>query len=243
MNNVILITAKGGNQSIQDKHFFPILGKPLLYYPIQACLESKLAKRVFLTTEDSKIKDFATGNGVNVLDRPSELAQPLTNHGDVIQYAIRQILEIEGPIQNVSIILGNTVFLSGGLIDQSLELLEENSDIDSVMSVWEAQDDHPKRAMKLDNNGLLRSYTEEDGFTDTNRQSYEKAYFYDQGPWTVRSHVALTPKKEAKGPAAWWWMGERVMPMHRRWITGRDLHTELDGWIAEKWIRDQLKMT
>jgi N-acylneuraminate cytidylyltransferase len=101
------------------------------------------------------------------------------------------------------------------------------------MSVWEAQDDHPMRALQIGEDGLLETYGKEEREAHTNRQSYPKAYFYDQGVWTFRKNCV----KERSGPMPWWWMGKRCKPIIRPWVTGRDIHGPLDIEISEYWVR------
>ena len=121
--------------------------------------------------------------------------------------------------------------VDAALIDQSLEHLDARPDLDSVMSVWEAADDHPLRALAIED-GLLRSYEERDPEISTNRQSYPRAYYYDQGVWTFRKQCV----GERAGPAPWWWMGRRCLPIVRTWVTGRDVHTLQDAAIAAWWL-------
>ena len=52
INAVIL--ARSGSKSIKDKNLKLILGKPLIYYCIDAALKSKLISKVYFLT-DSKI--------------------------------------------------------------------------------------------------------------------------------------------------------------------------------------------
>ena len=236
MKKIVIITAKGGNLSIPDKHLIEIKGKPLLAYPIEAALDSKVADDVFISTEDQRIKDIALGYSIKIIDRPKNLVKPDTNHGDVIAHAYHFISEhYYSDIKTITILLGNTVMIDGKIIDESINALIEKPMLDSCMTVWKAQDDHPYRAMIINKDGYLDSFLDNIK-PDTNRQSYPDAYFYDQGPWSVKSSTLLKNLKSKEGPGPWWWMGKKTLPIERIWITGRDLHSELDIWIAEKWI-------
>ncbi|MDH3746350.1 MAG: hypothetical protein OES47_14725, partial [Acidobacteriota bacterium] len=102
--------------------------------------------------------------------------------------------------------------------------------VDSVMTVWEAADDHPLRALEIQD-GLLRPYGG-DRDVSTERQSYPPAYYYDQGVWAFRKECV----DRRDGPNPWWWMGRRCHPIVRTWVTGRDVHTRFDLAIAEWWL-------
>jgi len=169
--------------------------------------------------------------GCGIIWRPAELSDDHVNHGDVIKHAVEWVAERYADLKNVVLLLGNTVMLDGELIDSSLEILETRTDLDSVMTVWEAADDHPLRSLQI-KDGLIKPYGDENRQVSTERQSYPKAYYYDQGIWAFRKACV----QYRGGPNPWWWMGERCYPIVRNWVTGRDIHTLLDVSIAEWWL-------
>jgi len=225
--NIVLITAKGGNLSIPNKNLIKINGHPCLYYPITSALNSK-ADKVFISTECPMIKEFSREMGIEIIDRPKELSQPDSNHGEAILHGAKEIQKRVGEYDTLTILLGNTVMCSSDDINESIDIIGDN---DSSMTVWQAQDDHPYRAMKIEK-GVLKSFL--DIKPDTNRQSYPNVYFYNQGPWTVRRKSLLRSERTREGPGAWWWMGERCVPIVQDWVTGRDIHGEIDINIS-KW--------
>lgn len=236
MKNVIIITAKGSNLSIRDKHLIEIAGKPLITYPIDAAKNSMVADDVFITTEDARIKAIAIENSIKVIDRPEGLARPDTNHGDVILHAANFVKDVyHSDLAIVTILLGNTVMIDGDIIDKTIETLIYKPELDSSMTVWKAQDDHPYRAMIINKDGNLESFLK-DINPDTNRQSYPEVYYYDQGPWSVRYETLIKSLEKKEGPGPWWWMGKKCLPIETLWITGKDLHSKLDVWISEKWV-------
>jgi|GEM_PF-584355 len=226
-----LITAKGNNQSMPDKNLLPICGKPSLQYVIEAAKNAKLISDVFLSTEDPRIRDLGILLGCRIIDRPVSLSQPDSNHGDVIRHGTDFIKNEIDNLGCVTVLLGNTVMTNSDLIDLSLRILDKKQEIDSVMSVWQAQDDHPYRALKLDENGYLKSFLNIQ--SGTSRQYYPTVYYYDQGVWTFRHECVY----ERKGPNPWWWMGEQSFPILRNWVTGRDFHSQLDLDFSDYWIK------
>lgn len=145
-------------------------------------------------------------------------------------------------IDTITILLGNTVFNRGIDIDNNISTLMNNPDASSTMTVWQAQDDHPYRAMTINQKGYLQSWMnpKAHAFVDTNRQSYPNVFYYDQGPWTVRYEVLIKSEKNSPSPACWWWMGENCIPIIRKWITGKDVHDSLDVEIAKSFVKDNL---
>lgn len=229
--NVAIITARAGSKSIIDKNVFRVGGKPLVAYPIQASLDAQRISKVFISTDGESIARVGEEMGCEIIWRPDELGGDHVNHGDVIKHAVEWVDERYPALQNVVLLLGNTVMVDGELIDQSLTALAERPDLDSVMSVWEAADDHPLRSLQI-KDGLLVPYGDENRQVSTERQSYPKAYYYDQGVWTFRKETV----QRRDGPNPWWWMGKRSAPIVRNWVTGRDIHTHLDVRFAEVWV-------
>jgi CMP-N-acetylneuraminic acid synthetase len=221
MKNVVIVTAKGGNTSIENKNVIPILGVPVVLYPIRAAKLSAKTDGIFVSTEDTLIKNLSLKEDVRIIDRPAELSRPESLHRDVIRHAVEQLQAEYPTVENVIVLLGNTVMTPPGLIDRAFSILEAG-EADSCMSVWKAQDDHPYRAMKLNEQGYAESFL--DVKVGSNRQSYPTAYFYDQGVWAFKAHCAI----EQKGPSPWVWLGERCKMIERLWVTGRDIHSWID---------------
>jgi len=237
MKNIVLLTAKGGNLSLKDKNIIEINGKPSMVWSILAAQNSKYIDEIFVTTECPLIKDVALKFGAKVIDRPNELSQPLSNHGDVILHGVKEAANnIDDEIEIVTILLGNTVMTQTKDIDTSIQIVHSDKEIDSCMTVWKAQDDHPLRALVINDEGYLKSFLNVET-PDTNRQSYQDVYYYDQGPWTVRMSSLLRSELTKEGPGPWWWMGKNCKAIERIWVTGRDTHTQFDVDIAEIWLK------
>lgn len=231
--NVAIVTARAGSKSISDKNVFPVLGVPLVAYPLRAALEAKWISKVFVSTDCPKITQVSQALGCEIIERPEHLRGDDVNHGDVIKHAVGVVDGLVDGLRNVVILLGNTVMVDAELIDQALSILKERPELDSVMSVWEAADDHPLRALQI-KDGFLRTYGDEDRQVSTERQSYPNAYYYDQGVWAFRKECV----QRRDGPNPWWWMGRNCFPILRNWVTGRDIHTTLDVAVAEWWLKN-----
>ncbi|MDP0500773.1 MAG: NTP transferase domain-containing protein [Verrucomicrobiota bacterium JB022] len=221
MKNAVILTAKGGNTTVQNKNVIPILGVPVMLYPLRAAKLSVETDAIFVSTEDELIGNLAQKEGAKILVRPPELSTPESQHRDVIQYAVQQVEALHPELENVIVLLGNTVQVTPGVIDKAFRMLEED-DCDSVATVWKAQDDHPFRAMTQDEQGYMKAFHDLD--VSSNRQSYPPVYFYDQGVWAFRKHCAY----EQKGPSPWVWLGQKCKMIERPWVTGRDIHTWID---------------
>ena len=236
MIHIAVITAKGGNESIVDKNLIDINGKPSIFYSINAAQKSRFIADIYVSTECPKIKKYCLDNSIKIIDRPLELSQATSNHGDVIIHAYESLINIRGSIDSLTILLGNTVMTSHEDIDDAIAKAFESELHDSCMTIWKAQDDHPFRAMIINSVGYLESFYKHVSPISTNRQSYPDAYFYDQGPWVVKAKTLKEVTKSKDGPGPWWWMGKNCIPIIREWVTGRDTHSLLDVEIAQWWL-------
>ena len=229
--NAAIITARAGSKSIVDKNVHPVNGVPMVAYPTRAAIEAQRIDRVFVSTDGNSIADASSALGCEVIWRPDDLTDDHVNHGDVIRHAVQEVSKTYPELEHVVILLGNTVMIDAGTIDNCLEILASRPELDSVMTVWEAADDHPLRALEIVD-GLVRPYGDPNRQVSTERQSYPKAYYYDQGVWAFRKLCV----ESHNGPNPWWWMGKNCHPVVRPWVTGRDVHTTLDLGIAEWWL-------
>jgi CMP-N-acetylneuraminic acid synthetase len=221
MKNIVILTAKGGNTTVQNKNVIPILGVPVMLYPLRAAKLSVETHGIFVSTEDGFIANLAKKEGAHVIMRPHELSTPTSQHRDVIKFAVKQVEELHPEVENIIVLLGNTVQVTPGVIDKAFRMLNEG-DCDSVATVWMAQDDHPYRAMVRDENGFMQAFHNME--VSSNRQSYPTVYFYDQGIWAFKKNCAY----EQKGPSPWVWLGKKCKMIERPWVTGRDIHSWID---------------
>ena len=227
---VSIITARGGSKSIHKKNIMKINGKPLLHYPIIATKESKFDIECFVNTDCPLIAQSASLLDIENLPRPESLSGDNVNHGDAIIDAANQYEKKSGIVPEIYVILlGNTVMIDGEIIDEVLKKLIESDDASGAMTVWEAADDHPLRALKVSKNGHLEEYSKR--VVSTDRHSYDQAYFFDCGVWAVKSQFL----RANQGPSPWFWMGPKVLPIERLWITGRDINGPFDVPFHENW--------
>jgi len=234
--SVAIITARSKSKSIKNKNMLEINGKKLVEYSIDAALNSKKIKHIFVDSDGKDILSLAKNKKCHIIQRPKNLSRDSSSHSEVIRNSVKQIINILNyKPKIITVLLGNTTTNTAKLIDRSISILLKNKTYTSVMSVWEAGDDHPLRALKL-KKGFLTSYIKSKNTISTNRQSYTEAYFYDQGPWTFR----IDNLKKIQGPGPWDWMGDKSYPIIRNWVTGRDVHGQLDIEISKLLLKKSI---
>lgn len=230
--NVAVITARQRSLGQTEKNLYTCAGQLLLAYPIEAALQARSIAKVYVSTDGDAIAAAAESLEVPVLHRSPEASGDVS-HAVVIREVVMRLRERHADLENVAILLGNTVMVDAGLIDHAMDMLRADLSITGVASVWRAADDHPLRALEINTDGLLSVYGGAHRTSGPNRQSYPPAYFYDQGIWAFRWECGL----KDEGPNPWTWLGPRVRPILRPWVGGRDVHDELDMELAEWWVR------
>ena len=73
MKIVSLITARGGSKEIPLKNIVEINNKPLIWYSINASLNSNVHE-TWLSTDSEKIENIAINCGAKVIIRPDEIS-------------------------------------------------------------------------------------------------------------------------------------------------------------------------
>ena len=172
-----LIPARSGSKGIPGKNIRLLNGKPLLFYTVQAAMESNLVDRLILTTDSEEIATVGRDLGIEVpFIRPAHLAQDDTPMLPVIEHALR-FVEAGGWQPDLVLLLQPTAPLRQAVhIQQAVnKIIEEKCD--SVVSVVEVPRHYvPDFVLRLDD-GKLKPFL--DMPLATRRQDARPAYSRD----------------------------------------------------------------
>lgn len=72
---ISIILARGGSKGIKNKNLIKINNKPLIYWSIKSCLNSKFIDQVWVSSDSDKILKISKKFGANVIKRPREFAK------------------------------------------------------------------------------------------------------------------------------------------------------------------------
>ncbi|MFM7813704.1 MAG: cytidylyltransferase domain-containing protein [Flavobacteriales bacterium] len=78
MRILAIIPARGGSKRLPKKNIYPLHGKPLIQYTIEACKHSKFIQEVYVSSDDQEILDVGSRLGAQPLMRPAQLADDQT---------------------------------------------------------------------------------------------------------------------------------------------------------------------
>lgn len=91
MNNLAIITARGGSKRIPRKNIRNFLGKPIISYSIESALQSGVFDEVMVSTDDDEISEIAKKYGAKVpFKRSSETSNDTATTTDVILEVLRE---------------------------------------------------------------------------------------------------------------------------------------------------------
>lgn len=121
MKVIAIIPARGGSKGIPRKNLRPVSGKPMIFYSINACLNSTCVDNVFVTTDDEEIALFAERFGAEVIIRKPSLANDETPLDPVIFSALEVVEKKYGEVFDIIVTV------------QPTSPLIQNSDIDLVV--------------------------------------------------------------------------------------------------------------
>jgi len=188
MNIVIIIPARGGSKGLRDKNIKPLLGKPLLYYTIDAARESKLADRIIISTEDKNISKVSREYGIEVVNRPIEYSTDDAPIELALRHVIKYLELNENYFADVVVLLqSNVPIRKKGQIDNVIRKLIDTK-ADSVVTVVEIIK-RPEFMKKITKGDKIIHLTKTKKIT---RQEYkDKLYILDGAVLAIKRDVLM----------------------------------------------------
>jgi len=236
-----LVIGRKGSVAFPGKNIYPVLGRPLVSYPLSAAKESAHVKRTFVSTDCPEIMTLAKEHGAELIERPPELATKQALGEDVFAhgyYEIKRLLAEEGKrVELIVLLFANAATLNGELIDKGIEILRNDETFDSAVTTSIYNMWSPLRARKLSADGSLHPMVPFETFGDPrslncDRDSQGDVHFADMGVSVVRPKCL---ENMAEGLLPQKWMGQKIAPIPN-W-GGCDVDYEWQVPMVEFWLR------
>lgn len=113
MKTLAMITARGGSKRIPRKNVLPFCGKPIIWYSIQAALESGIFDEVMVSTDDEEIARIALEAGAKVpFMRSEKTSNDYASTADVILEVIEEYKKRGEEFEFVSCIYPTAPFIT-----------------------------------------------------------------------------------------------------------------------------------
>lgn len=232
-----LLIGRKGSIGFPGKNTYPVLGKPLSYYPMQAAKNSKLVDKVYISTDCQQLMGLARQLDVEIIERPAHLCTKEALGEHVFVHGYQEIEKRSGKQEMIVLLHCNSATVSGELIDRGIESLRKNPTYDSAVSVSKYNMWSPLRARKIGPDGLLHPFIPFEKFGDPknlncDRDSQGDVYFADMGLSIVRPYCLINIEK---GLLPQKWMGQKIHPLIQE--AGCDVDYEFQIAQTEFWIK------
>ena len=231
-----LILGRGGSTGLPGKNVRPIVGRPLMSYPIMAAQHSKHIDRIYLSTDDDAIREVGTGMGAEFIERPPELATKEALAEDAFIHGYKEICRRAGEEPEFLVLLfcnGATVLASQ--IDEGIDRLMADTTLDSAVTASSYNMWSPLRARKVDERGRLVPFIDPSFFGDAvncDRSSQGDTWYADCSMFVVRPHCM----DKANGDPPFHWLGREVHPILQWGGLDIDFHWQVP--IVEHWLKE-----
>lgn len=129
MKVIGFIPAKGHSNRLKGKNIYPLLGKPLIHWTLEAAKKSKYLNDIFVSTDSDKVKDCISEFDINIIDRPKELSKDNAHKQQVLEHAIKYIELKHAKVDLICMLQANSPQIQTNKIDEAIEkvLNKENT--------------------------------------------------------------------------------------------------------------------
>jgi molybdopterin-guanine dinucleotide biosynthesis protein A len=225
-----LLIGREGSTGFPGKNLYPILGRPMMAYPLRAAKRSEFIDAVYVSTDSAAIKQVGREHGAEIIDRPPELCTKEALGEDIRQVTGREI-------ELMVLLFCNAPTITAGLIDEGIRALRSHPEYDSAVTVSSYNMWSPLRARRIGADGLLHPFVPFEVFGDPetlscDRDSQGDVWFADMSVSVVRPRCL---ERLGEGLLPQRWMGRKIYPL-RQW-GGCDVDFEWQVPQVEFWLR------
>ena len=236
-----LLIGRGGSTGLPKKNVKPILGRPLMTYPILAAKNSKYCDKIFLSTDDEEIKKIGKSFNLELINRPDYLATKEALAEDAYIHGYNEVKKsLKEDPEFIILLFCNGATVLSKHIDEAIEALRKDKTLDSSCTVSSYNMWSPLRARKLLKNGSLVPFVPFKTFgnpkkLNCDRDSQGDVYFADMSVSVVRPKCLENMKKNLLPQK---WMGKKIAPIKSE--AGFDMDYAWQVPLAEYWIKKKV---
>ena len=129
---IAVVPARGGSTRLKNKNIYPLGGKPLIQWTVEAIIKSDCFDKIIISTDSEEIWDAVKHLPVERHHRPEEHA---TVKATALKAMINLMENLEQKYDIFAYFLPTCPFVDASDIKKGVEMLTE--DVDSVVSVTE----------------------------------------------------------------------------------------------------------
>lgn len=185
---IAFIPVRGGSKSIPRKNIKKIAGKPLVYWVIDAALESKVFDEIFISTDDAEIKNVISRhslfNNLTIINRSEATAtDTATTESAMLEFALN--FEFD----EIALIQATSPLLEAKHIKEAFDKFTSNSETDSLLSVCRQE----RFIWQENENGTVKPINY-DPANRPRRQEFE-GFLVENGGFYITSRKSLLETK------------------------------------------------
>jgi len=237
MTVAALLLGRGGSIGFPGKNIAPVLGRPLMAYPLLAAAHAQAVDEVYVSTDDEAIKAVASQYGASVIDRPPELATKTALGEDAYVHGFRHLRDaLQKSVELMVLLFCNAPTILAATIDEGIAVLRRDPALDSAVTVSCYNMWSPLRARRVGPDGLLQPFVPLEAFGDPatlncDRDSQGDVWFADMSVSIVRPRC-LEDLRYGMLPQRW--MGRRIYPLKQSAGCDVDFKWQVPG--VEHWL-------
>jgi CMP-N-acetylneuraminic acid synthetase len=230
-----VILARAGSKGLRDKCVRTLLGRPLIEYTFDHAQASEKLTATVLTTDSAPAGALAKQRGIEVIDRPAELASDTATVDDAARHAVESWETRHGRSVDAAVLLyANIPVRAAGIIDRALEHLL-GSGASSVRTVAPVGKHHPDWLHRLDGDRLVQFRSN----SIYRRQDLEPLYYHD-GAVVAVTRGALFDALQTPGDAHAFFGTDRRALVQRP-EDAVDVDEAADLFLAEAVLRARME--
>jgi len=226
-----IILARAGSKGLRDKCVCPLLGRPLIEYTFDHALASERLTTVVLTSDSQRAQELARRRGIDVIERPPELATDTATVDAAARHAVHAWeSRHQKDVHTVALLYGNIPVRAAGVIDQALDHLER-SGASSVRTVAPVGKHHPDWLHRLDGDRLIQFRSN----SIHRRQDLEPLYYHDGAVVAVTRQALFEALRTPDDPHAFFGPDRRAIVQRPEDTV--DVDAAYDLYLAEALLR------
>jgi CMP-N,N'-diacetyllegionaminic acid synthase len=224
---VALIPARSGSKRVPDKNIRLLAGHPLIAYSLAAAQQSKIFKKVIVSTDSELYADIARHYGAEVpFFRPAKIAGDTSPDIEWVEYTLSQLRNNGQDYDCFSILRPTSPFRLPETIRRAWQEFLTQEGVDSLRAVEKCQQ-HPGKMWIVRGDRmmpLLPMGPAEQPWHSSQYPSLPEVYVQNASLEIARTRVVSEEKTIA---------GNVVMPFITRDYEGFDVNSHYDWGLAE----------
>ena len=212
---IAVVPARGGDPEVPYLNIKKLGAIPLIAHTLEEAKKSHYIDRLIVSTDDDQVERVAREYDAEVVRRPDELAQNISEIREVIRHAVETV-ENDTRFDIVVTLQATSPFRRAEQIDAAIDELADN-DFDAVISLKEERTLTWHRPQ-----GKLEPLFERAG----RRDELEPLYHEDGAIRAVRRDVLESSQR----------LGEKVGHILMDKMSALTVHDIYDFWLAEKLV-------